>query len=153
MKRRLPLILIGILLGMHTAEALFPAEVAATEDPPRMGVTYTICAGFLVQVADKKLMIDVLTARRFLKRQSVPDRVVRQMDGATPPYDDVDIILATDAHLDHFDPDLVIQHMEANTKVELVCPRGETRPGGSGVALAQRLHGTGAYAVSGVDLR
>ena len=128
MKRSLLLLLLGLssLVRVENAtgsQAVSSAQKPRAKNPPAIEVTYTICEGFVVQVADKKLMIDVLTARRFLKRQSVPEQVVRQMEAAQPPFDDVDIILATHAHLDHFDPDLVVQHMEANTEVELVCPQ------------------------------
>ncbi len=111
----------GHAAPMKALSEAAPSQVA--EGRPEIRVTYTICEGFVLELADKKVMIDVLTARRFLNRQSVPDQVVRQMESARFPFDDVDIILATHAHLDHFDPDLVVQHMEANTDVELVCPQ------------------------------
>lgn len=125
MKRRLCLLLLGLSSLVHArnsigSEAASLAQTPLAKSPSAIEVTYTICEGFVVQIADKKTMLDVLSARRFLKRQAVPDPVVRQMDSAQPPFDDVDIILATHAHLD---PDLVVQYMEANTEVELVCPQ------------------------------
>jgi L-ascorbate metabolism protein UlaG (beta-lactamase superfamily) len=128
MKKTLILLLLGLSSLVYAensagSEAVSLVQKPLAKNPSAIKLTYTICEGFVVQVADKKIMIDVLTARRFLQRQSVPDRVVQQMENALPPFDNVDIIFATHAHLDHFDPDLVVQHMEANTEVELVCPQ------------------------------
>ena len=89
---------------------------------PAINVTYVVCEGFIIQAEDKKIMIDALPARRFLKRQGVEQELIRDMEEAKAPFDNVDIIFVTHRHLDHFDPDLTVQYMETNQNAVLVCP-------------------------------
>ncbi|MGD8787052.1 MAG: MBL fold metallo-hydrolase [Phycisphaerales bacterium] len=89
---------------------------------PAINVTYIVCEGFIIEVGDKKIMIDALPARRFSKRQGIKQKLIHDMEEAKSPFDNVDIMFVTHRHLDHFDPDLTVQYMETNQDVVLVCP-------------------------------
>ena len=72
-------------------------------------VTYIGNAGFMITVGDKKILIDALYEGR-----PIPRQVADLLETAQPPFDDVDLILATHIHYDHFHQDTVISHMEHN---------------------------------------
>ncbi|KPK92971.1 MAG: hypothetical protein AMJ88_09345 [Anaerolineae bacterium SM23_ 63] len=72
-------------------------------------VTYIGNAGFMITVGDKKILIDAL-----YEGNPIPREVADLLETAQPPFDDVDLILATHIHYDHFHQDTVISHMENN---------------------------------------
>jgi L-ascorbate metabolism protein UlaG (beta-lactamase superfamily) len=72
-------------------------------------VTYIGNAGFMITVGDKKILIDAL-----YEGNPIPREVADLLEAAQPPFNDVDLILATHIHYDHFHQDAVISHMENN---------------------------------------
>jgi len=93
------------------------------EQPAPLGVTYVANDGFLIECADKKTLIDAL----FDNFESdwcfvPPDSVVDLMVRAQSPFDDIDIIAVTHAHVDHFNAKSVIDHLRHNRSGILVCP-------------------------------
>jgi L-ascorbate metabolism protein UlaG (beta-lactamase superfamily) len=72
-------------------------------------VTYIGNAGFMITVGDKKILIDAL-----YEGNPIPREVANLLETAQPPFDDVDLILATHIHYDHFHQNTVISHMENN---------------------------------------
>jgi L-ascorbate metabolism protein UlaG (beta-lactamase superfamily) len=72
-------------------------------------VTYIGNAGFMITVGDKKILIDAL-----FEGNPIPREVADLLEAAQPPFDDVDLILATHIHYDHFHQNSVISHMENN---------------------------------------
>jgi hypothetical protein len=99
--------------GSPTQEIL----AAATETPAPTAapvkvvqeaiVTFLGNSGFLITVGDKKVLIDAL-------RSGMPTRVREQLTSAKPPFNDVDLVLATHSHADHFSSSLVRQYMQNN---------------------------------------
>jgi L-ascorbate metabolism protein UlaG (beta-lactamase superfamily) len=72
-------------------------------------VTYIGNAGFMITVGDNKILIDAL-----YEGNPIPREVADLLEAAQPPFDDVDLILATHIHHDHFHQNTVISHMENN---------------------------------------
>jgi L-ascorbate metabolism protein UlaG (beta-lactamase superfamily) len=72
-------------------------------------VTYIGNAGFMITVGDKKILVDAL-----YEGNPIPREVADLLETAQPPFNDVDLILATHIHHDHFHQDTVISHMENN---------------------------------------
>ncbi|HEY44328.1 MAG TPA: MBL fold metallo-hydrolase [Anaerolineae bacterium] len=72
-------------------------------------VTYIGNAGFMITVGDKKILIDALFVGN-----PIPNEVAELLETAQPPFDDVDLILVTHIHYDHFNAETVISHMEHN---------------------------------------
>ncbi|MBN2349763.1 MAG: MBL fold metallo-hydrolase [Bacteroidales bacterium] len=96
--------------------------IKADRDQAEITVIYLATEGFIIESGDKKIIIDALPARRFLKKQNISQDIVNSLENAKSPFNDVDIIFVTHAHLDHFDPDLTISYLEANKDAVLVCP-------------------------------
>lgn len=77
-------------------------------------VTYVGNEGFLIEAGGGKVLIDSLY------REGVPGYVVHpqerrdMMEKARPPFDDVDLVLATHDHADHFDAAAVDAHLRNN---------------------------------------
>ena len=70
-------------------------------------VTHVFNAGYLITAGDKRILIDALY-------QGYPEGILKPVVYAQPPFDGVDLILATHEHLDHFSPELVARYMREN---------------------------------------
>ena len=93
-----------IVMLLTSVSAVVRAEPPS---PDSARVTYIGNEGFLIEVGNQKVLIDALY------RTGVPGYVVhppslrRSLERALPPYDSVDVVLATHSHADHFDPESV----------------------------------------------
>ena len=89
--------------------------------PPELTVTYVANCGFLIQADDKKVIIDGLLAGIDTRYYHLPsDSVVDLMRGAKEPFDQIDLILVTHAHIDHFDSEVTAEHMVNNSQAILI---------------------------------
>jgi len=90
-----------------------PAEPAPTWTPiasstyDGVRVTHVFSAGYLITVGDKRILIDALYLGH-------PEGILKPVVYAQPPFDGVDLILATHEHGDHFSPELVGRYMREN---------------------------------------
>jgi L-ascorbate metabolism protein UlaG (beta-lactamase superfamily) len=62
-------------------------------------------------VGDQRILIDAIY-------QGYPGGVLKPILEGQPPFDGVDLILATHEHLDHFDSELVLQYLQNNPDTE-----------------------------------
>ncbi len=86
-------------------------------------VTYIANEGFLIDASGKKILIDSLFSDTSLDFCHVPDaETLRRLEAAEAPFDDVDIVLVTHEHVDHFAPETVLRHLSANTRALAVGP-------------------------------
>ncbi len=89
-----------------------PAVVSA--GPGTVAVTYIGNEGFLIEADGRKVLIDALY------REGVSGYIVHPperrdaMEEARPPFDDIDLVLATHYHADHFDAAAVAAHLRNN---------------------------------------
>lgn len=74
-------------------------------------ITYIANEGFMISCADEKVMIDALT-RNPWGYASTPDPVFELMCGSEPPFDGLDIAIASHAHLDHNHPEMTFELLE-----------------------------------------
>ncbi len=74
-------------------------------------VTYVGNAGFLINAGDKKIIIDSLF-HGFPPGYAPPEEVTNAILNGEPPFDGLDLILATHNHEDHFSNGLVGQALE-----------------------------------------
>ena len=88
-------------------------------DKKRVEITYVGNAGFLINIGDKKILIDALF-KGFKGNYILPQKVQDKLTLAQAPFDDVDLILVTHAHGDHVNPDMVRQHLQNNPKAIFV---------------------------------
>lgn len=95
----------------HISSELSPGDEIADNN---VSVTYIGNAGFLIQIENKKILIDALF-QGFEGSYKLPQHIQEKLTLAQEPFDDVDLILVTHAHGDHIDPNMVLQHMKNNT--------------------------------------
>jgi L-ascorbate metabolism protein UlaG (beta-lactamase superfamily) len=84
-------------------------EAPAQASPSSLQITYVGVTSFLVAAGGKKVLVDAHVT-------TVPAEVQTAIKAAQPPFDDLDLILVTHQHSDHFDPSLVKAHLEENPK-------------------------------------
>jgi L-ascorbate metabolism protein UlaG (beta-lactamase superfamily) len=105
-------------LLVTTALSALPARLR----PAQEGVTVTFLAneGVLLSAGNKKVLIDALF-QEYGPMYALPhDSTRRALQAARPPFDNVDLILATHHHGDHYHPEQVAAHMRANPRAVLV---------------------------------
>jgi L-ascorbate metabolism protein UlaG (beta-lactamase superfamily) len=76
-------------------------------------ITFLQNAGFLITYGDRRILIDVLY-------EGYEGGVLKPVLDSVPPFDGVELILATHDHRDHFSPDLVLRYMEANPQAVFI---------------------------------
>ncbi len=104
------------------AMLLFGADAINSAPKPPLEVTYIANCGFLIECAGKKVIVDGLFGGHAKGYFRPSDSVMNLMESASAPFDDVDIILVTHSHVDHFDPDIVAEHLKNNSRGILICP-------------------------------
>ena len=84
-------------------------------------ITHIANEGFLLDGGDKKVIIDGIFGPKELGFcDTPPANMVEKLKKAQAPFDRVDLILITHAHVDHVDASLVNQFLEHNTTCHLV---------------------------------
>ncbi|MBU8892820.1 MAG: MBL fold metallo-hydrolase [Bacteroidales bacterium] len=100
-------ILIFLLLSYIT--------VSSYAQQKKVNITYVGNSGFLLNIGDKKILIDALF-KGFEGNYELPQKIQDKLTLAQAPFDNVDLILVTHAHGDHVNPDMVRQHLQNNPK-------------------------------------
>ena len=83
-------------------------------------ITYVGNEGFLIEVAGRKVLIDALYRSGVPGYVAHPPERRRQLERADAPFDNVDVVLATHYHADHFDPMAVGSHLVNNRRAQFV---------------------------------
>jgi len=91
----------------RTPTAIQTATPIAESDFDGTRVIFICTAGFLITVGDQRVLIDAIY-------QGYPGGVLRPILDSQPPFDGVDLVIATHEHLDHFDPELVLHYLQNN---------------------------------------
>jgi len=78
-------------------------------------VTYIGNSGFLISTNDKKILIDAVY-RGINHVYTLPEEIQNSLALAQPPFDDIDLILVSHSHSDHFNSYLVKQHLQNDPK-------------------------------------
>jgi L-ascorbate metabolism protein UlaG (beta-lactamase superfamily) len=110
------------LLGILLALLSFHVGCSSNRSSSDITVTNIGNAGFLVEGGHKKILIDAPFGGFESDWCYVPpDSVVNLMVNARPPFDDVDIIAYTHNHIDHFNPQMAVDHLLHNLKGIVIC--------------------------------
>jgi len=113
-KTRMKKSLITIIL---LTSSLFCFSVDIKKDPSQVKITYIANEGFLIEVNDKSLLIDALFGAQEYDFCDIPDEAqLEGMRNARGHFKDIDLILATHAHRDHFHAPFVMDHLSKNKK-------------------------------------
>lgn len=78
-----------------------------------MRVTFIHNEGFLITVGDKRIMIDVIY-------EGYPGGILKPVLESQPPFDGVDLVLATHIHHDHFSAELVLSYLQNNPETVFI---------------------------------
>ena len=92
----------------------------ATPGQAQLRVTYVANEGSLLEGSGRKVLIDALTGERIPPYPTVPADLRPALEEARPPFDAVDLVLATHRHADHFDAETVARHLRANPAARFV---------------------------------
>jgi L-ascorbate metabolism protein UlaG (beta-lactamase superfamily) len=107
---------LGILvLILSTNEGL-------THDRNQASARYLANEAVMVSVGSHKVLFDPFFSETFGIYQKMPDAMLRDIEAATPPYDDIDLIVISHAHADHFDARRVLAYLIAHPSTHLVGP-------------------------------
>jgi L-ascorbate metabolism protein UlaG (beta-lactamase superfamily) len=86
-------------------------------------VTYVANEGYLIETATCKILIDALFGGIKGNWCDQPgDSVSDLMINGKPPFDNIDLVLVTHKHTDHFSEQMVIDFLKNNLKSFLICP-------------------------------
>jgi L-ascorbate metabolism protein UlaG (beta-lactamase superfamily) len=104
------------------AAALFLAAFPVPAQTPRQGVTITFLAneGVLLAAQGRKVLIDALFEKYKTGFALPADSTRAALAAARAPFADVDALLFTHYHGDHFQPAPVVAHLRANPRATLV---------------------------------
>ena len=113
------------LVPIHLLTLLLVGDLAAQagtpkSDPGDLRVTYVGNAGYLLESGGRKLLIDGLVADYHSQYVELSSPVQEQLESAQSPFDEVDLVLATHYHHDHFGPQSVGRYLLSNQKAQFV---------------------------------
>jgi L-ascorbate metabolism protein UlaG (beta-lactamase superfamily) len=87
-------------------------------------ITYVSNEGFLIETANAKILVDALFGGFKANWCDIPDEETKvKLEKAMTPFDNVDIIAITHLHVDHFNADMVINHIMNNPNCMVICPK------------------------------
>lgn len=87
----------------------------------KVEVTYIANEGFLIKVGDKKILIDALFGDKDYGFCDIPtEETMNSILKNEYYFKDIDLITTTHAHVDHFYPPFVIEHLINNTKGKFI---------------------------------
>ena len=130
------LLVIGVLFVTLIAVAYFvvdhpwawrPAAPIAPEslagpstNPVGLEITYIANEGVLISSGDKQVLIDGLHREYERDYAFLPTPQREKIETAKAPFDQIDLILVSHRHLDHFHPESVGLHLQHNSNAQLV---------------------------------
>ncbi|MGS2719134.1 MBL fold metallo-hydrolase [Paraglaciecola aestuariivivens] len=77
----------------------------------------------LATFGDTKVLFDPFFHESFGTYQLVPEHIKQAILAGTPPFDDIDAIVISHAHDDHFAADEVLNYLKKFSKTKLIAPQ------------------------------
>lgn len=88
-----------------------------------MEIQYIANEGFLIKARNKKILIDALFGGFESDWCVTPsEKIIEKMATSAEPFDQIDVILISHAHVDHFNKEIVLRHLDRNEAGMLICP-------------------------------
>ena len=103
-----------------TAPLAAESEAGPSINPAGLEITYIANEGVLISAGDKQVLIDGLHREYQRDYAFLPPAQRDKIENAQPPFDQIDLILVSHRHLDHFHPESVGIHLEHNPNALLV---------------------------------
>ncbi|SDY97122.1 MBL fold metallo-hydrolase [Tindallia californiensis] len=85
-------------------------------------IQYIANSGVLVEIGSKRILIDALTKSKIPMFKSTPEDIYQQLLNQEPPYDQIDFLLVTHQHSDHFDAERVLSFLRNSQKTKIIAP-------------------------------
>jgi L-ascorbate metabolism protein UlaG (beta-lactamase superfamily) len=132
MKRTWPVVAVVAVAAVVTAYAMIrvgeaPELVVAPQGVavPRpsgatLEVTYIANEGVLIAADGTQVLIDGLHRPYRSSYPSLPEPYREQIETARAPFHEIDLVLVSHTHLDHFHPESVVRHLRQNPGATLV---------------------------------
>ena len=99
------------------------ACLGESNDHSEIKVTYIANTGFLITSGTQKILIDAIFHNPKITYCDIPsEEILFKMEEAQFPFDDVNLILVTHRHVDHFNTISVSKHLKNNKECKLICP-------------------------------
>lgn len=102
----------------NTPSVVVPEAASAAQ--PTVEITYIANEGVLISSGGKQVLIDGLHREYGPEYAFLPDAQRVQIETARAPFNEIDLILVSHRHLDHFHPESVGLHLQHNPKAVLV---------------------------------
>lgn len=96
-----------------------PAKVYAHDS----NATYIANEAVLVQHGTKKILFDPFFHQNFGLYQLVPDVLKKEIFAGQAPFDNIDAIVISHAHGDHFAADEVLEYLQKYKNTQLIAPQ------------------------------
>ncbi len=86
-------------------------------------ISYIANEGFMVEVSGKKILFDAMFGGFEANWCDVPSPDTKtKLENAEPPFNNVDLIFISHNHSDHFNKEMVVNHLAKNSKCIVLCP-------------------------------
>ena len=99
-------------LSIFLCSALFSQE--------NLRVSYVANAGVLIKSGDSKILIDGLFGSNYGNYDHPSENELKMIQEGLPPYDNIDVVLVSHIHADHFDPELVLSLIKSQPKITCI---------------------------------
>lgn len=109
-------------IGTFPQPVIAPRGAAAAARPPgtTLEVTYIANEGVLIAAGTTQVLIDGLHREYRPAYPFLPEPYREQIETAQPPFDEIDVILVSHMHLDHFHPESIVRHLRHNPAATFV---------------------------------
>ena len=110
---------ISIIFLLFTAGSIVNSQKTVES----CAITYVANEGFLIETAKHKVLIDALFGNIKGNWCDQPaDSVAGMMIKGQHPFENIDVVLVTHNHADHFNGPMIISFLKNNKKTVLICP-------------------------------
>ena len=103
-----------------TAPLASESIAGPSANPTGLEITYIANEGVLITSGDKQVLIDGLHREYDRAYAFLPDAQREKIENARAPFDQIDLILVSHRHLDHFHPESVGLYLQHNPNAQLV---------------------------------
>ena len=115
MKKRARLLL--VLSGLMLLSGGISLHEAA---PDGLEITYVANEGVLIASGDQQVLIDGLHRPYNPMYATLPPAPRDSLETARPPFDEIDVVLVSHVHRDHFHAEAVGRHLQHNPEAHLI---------------------------------
>jgi L-ascorbate metabolism protein UlaG (beta-lactamase superfamily) len=120
MKQLVTIIVVSLLAGACNRVAQDSPSEGVRES--NLDLLFIANEGVLVQAATKKVLIDAIFTDPHPDYTAPPSEMLVQMESGHAPFDDVNLVLVTHNHADHFNPSAGGRFLNNNSQAVLLAP-------------------------------